>query len=42
MNQKTRKWLALLLCFSVMMVFRITAYGVYLPDVTSEMSSPRY
>ena len=42
MNQKTRKWLALLLCFSVMMVFSITAYGVYLPEVTSEMSSPRY
>ena len=41
-KQKMRRWLAILLCLSVMLTFSVTVYGVYLPDVTAEMSSPRY
>lgn len=39
---KKRRWFCLLLCLCLIMTMGVSAYGVYLPDVTSEMSDPDY
>ncbi len=39
---KMRKYATLALCVCMLLAMSVTSYGVYLPDVTAEMSRPEY